>query len=499
MDQAEESLLSLPPESAVKVLQDFSFVNANDSLARSVYDYYERYGNRRQRMISSYYLAAIETRYNNSIEAILLFKESEALARELKDYGLEGLIQQNLAGLYFLNHQNEESLRYYKGAIESFSMFGDTVSADINRINMAEYYCRQGLFPDALSIIDSLLAEPRNNKVVENALHVRGNICFAQGKWQEADSLFSICQECGTDILGKRCLIQERMGYSFVADSLLEVAGKLCRSALDSAVYLSSARELYLMRKEFENALVVSEVFLANQRRLVSDIMRRSIPHAQKEYWKGFRLIQKLQGYNATLYVLLFILLLIVSNLLEFWLLHRRRMELISEKSTISTLQNDILQLKKELITSESLINTLLQDRINRIQKVSGTFFRWTDEAILLREEQYGKVMKEDLISEFRKELRGFQEDPSLIKEIEMALDQSRGNIMRSLRQKASQLGLNDFDFKLITLFFANFSSKSISFLLDMTDDAVRKRKSRYKKLFSEQGDSFSVYLEALK
>jgi len=502
MDQTESFLLRSHPDSVFHALKTLSVINADDSLARYTYDYYERHGDCRQRMISSYYLAAIEAQYNNTTEAILLFKEAETIASEIEDFGFLGMARQNLADLYSTNHLSEESFRYYKGAVESFSMFGDTVSADINRINIADYYCRQDLFPEALSIIDSLLAEPRNNKVVENALHVKGNICFAQGKWHEADSLFSQCQEYSISIIGKRCLALERMGDSFTADSLLKLAERSCYSAIDSAIYLSSARELNIIRNDYEKALAISDALLAAQIKHGAIVLKRSIPHARRAYWKDYNLVQGLHEHAAYLYLALFVLLLIVSNLLCFWVMNKSRVALILEKEVVSSLQADIHRLQKDHLTSESIVNALLQDKINRIQKLSGAFFKWTDEAVLLREEHHGKVMKEELISDFRKELRSFRDGPNLIREIEKALDQSRGGIMQSFRQAVSQspdISFNEVDFELITLFFANFSSKSISYLLDMSDDAVRKRKSRYKRMFYKHGDNFLPFLEALE
>lgn len=118
-----------------------------------------------------------------------------------------------------------------------------------------------------------------------------------------------------------------------------------------------------------------------------------------------------------------------------------------------------------------------------------------------MRELQEGKAMKEELLAQFRSELRALKEDPHLFSDVEASLNRSRGNLMENLRTAASQttgVSFNELDYKLLTLFFANFSSKSISFLLDMKDDAVRKRKSRYRKLFRSQGEAFSGFLRYL-
>ena len=502
MDQTEVLLLASQPDSVVCVLKNLSVKNVDDSLARSVYDYYERHGNRRQRMVSSYYLAEVEAEYSNVTEAALLFKKVETIATEIKDYGFLGMSQQKLGDLYATNYLSEESFRYYKGAVASFDLLGDAVSSGINSIYIAEYYCEQKMFPEALSIVDSLLARSEDDKVIDSALRVKGDVCFAQGKWRAADSLYSMCQEKNTCILGKKCLAQERTGRSDEADSLLIAAREACGTDADSTMYFSVARNLCHLRSDYEGEMTVLEASLANQRRIMSSILERSIPHAQGAYWKDYNLVLRLHEHNANLFVVIVLLILVVSNLLCFWIMQRRRMALISDGKVIDSLQKDIASLQREQLASKSIVNVLLQDKVNRIQQLSGAFFKWTDEALLLREKRYGKVMKDELISDFRKELRSFRDDPKLFKEIEIALDQAQGHIMQSFRYAVSQtpdIILNERDFALITLFFARFSSKSISFLMDMTDEAVRKRKSRYRKLFSERGDSFSSFIEALK
>ena len=502
MDQTEALLLASPPDSVVCALKNLSVKNVSDSLARSVYTYYDRYGNRRQRMISSYYLAAVEVEYNNLAEAVLLFKKAETIATDIKDYGFLGMSRQILGGLYSANYLSEESFNYYKGAVSSFNLLGDAVSADINKIYIAEYYCEQMLFPEALSIVDSLLVRSGDDNVIQSALRVKGDVCFAQGKLRDADSLFSMCREKNTRILVKKCLVKEKMGHSLEADSLLRAAVEACGTAADSAIYFSAARNLYSLRSDYEREAKIMEASLANQRRVMSSILERSVAHAQGAYWKDYNFVRRLYGHNASLYVVIILLVLVVSNLLCFWIMQKRRIALISDKEMIATLKEDIIRFQEGQQVSEGIVNTLLQEQIDRIQKLSSSFFKWTDEAILLRENKYGKMMNEELISDFRKELRSLRDNPRLVSGTERALDQACGHIMQSLRQavlRTQSIELNERDFELITLFYAGFSSRSISFLMDMTVEAVRKRKSRYKKLFSEQGDSFNPFLKALK
>ena len=161
----------------------------------------------------------------------------------------------------------------------------------------------------------------------------------------------------------------------------------------------------------------------------------------------------------------------------------------------------EIQQFRERQKTSEMVIDSLLQNRVNSIRRLSDAYYYWSEEAIYLREKKNGRELKEDVIEEFRRSLAQFRDDPSLMAEIENALDHSRGQLMQRLRFQASLtpgLELKERDIHLLVLFFSRASTKSISFLLDMTEDAVRTRKSRYKKLFSTHGEAFSEFLQHL-
>ena len=62
---------------------------------------------------------------------------------------------------------------------------------------------------------------------------------------------------------------------------------------------------------------------------------------------------------------------------------------------------------------------------------------------------------------------------------------------MKKLRSNTT-LGdhaLKEIDYNLLTLLFAGFPIKSISFLMNMTESSVRTRKTRYKQWFQKRDD----------
>lgn len=183
------------------------------------------------------------------------------------------------------------------------------------------------------------------------------------------------------------------------------------------------------------------------------------------------------------------------------WRMSRNRAQIYQERQKAELLRKDLQLLKAEQKVNETIIEMLLQNRIDKIQQLSSTFFYWSDEAVMLREALEGKAMKEEVIAAFRQDLRRLRDDAYFVSNIEKALNQSQGQLMqrfRSIVYQTPDLQLDETDYALLTLFFANFPTKSICFLMDMKDDAVRKRKSRYKHLFMERGESFSEFVDYL-
>lgn len=161
----------------------------------------------------------------------------------------------------------------------------------------------------------------------------------------------------------------------------------------------------------------------------------------------------------------------------------------------------EVVGLQEENKALSFILDALLQDKIHQLQSLSDTYYYWTEESIYQREKHQGSSTKEEIIGQFRKDLHELRKHPHFISDIENALNLTRGELMRRFRDSVSQspdMNLKERDFELMVLFFAKFSNKQIGFLMSMSDDAVRQRKSRYRKLFASAGEIFSEYLPYL-
>lgn len=478
----------------------------NDSLAQIAYDYYHHLGSKRNKMLSSYYLATAKADADQTIEATFLYQEAENYADRIKDFHYKGFAQQRLAELYAQNYDFEGFERYNLQAIQSFTLSGDEDAKFYSLIDLARRYSVTGRITNANQILDSLLRQPADANKKARLYQVKGNIFFSKGEWGTADAYYQKIEDLGfrstIQTYGNRAIIHEHLGTPAQADYFLSLARKQSRTAIDSTIYHSCANDLFQLRKDFKNAFLSLKQASDYQDKAVSELLARSATHAMKAYLEERYQHEQVKTQNLSLLISLVIILMLTLGTVSIMALKKRRKEIEVERELVNSLKKDLLLLQEEQKTSGAVLDTLLQDKINKIKKISSTFFSWTSEAVYLREEQRGKAMKEEIIEEFRNELRALRDDPHLISDIENALNQAHGQIMRRLRDltfNTPDIHFNERDFELLNLFFASFSSKSISFLLDMTDDAVRKRKSRYKKLFLSHGEAYSEFLSRLE
>ena len=482
---------------------------ADDSLIRPAYEYYNRWGSRRNKMLASYYMGTVQANAGDDVEASLYFMEAERRADRLKEYHTRGFAQQKLAELYARNYDTDEAQVYNLKAIESYTLSGDSLSADICRIYVAQHYYKRKQLDQSEAIIDSLL-QPKNKPgalIKSYSFSLKGDISFKRGEWEKAADYYnkSMGEGIGYNLtigkVGNYAYIQEKMGFPHRADSLMEVARGRIATAIDSCIYYSCAKDLFILRQDYHNAYEALSAESSYQNKSVSYLLARSTTHAQKSFFEEHYHLEQQRNTSMAFGIIMAFLSLAIVSMLLIWALRKRKREIELQRDMLFSLKKDLRLLQEEQKSAGVVVDSLLQDRINKIQQLSGKYFYWTDEAMSLRQVQQVSAMTKEVIDEFRKELCDLHDDPYFFSTVETALDVSQNHLMKRLRSTirgTSDIQFNEDDFRMLSLFFASFSSKSISFILDMKDDAVRKRKSRYKKLFMDQGEAFREFLEHL-
>jgi len=480
----------------------------NDSIARFAYNYYSRHGSKRNRMMATYYLGQAEYDAGQIIPATLHFKQAYNLAAKQKDTTYMGFSCQRLSQLYSQNLDKQLSAYYAKLSIPLLENIRDTLAANFSRIQCADYYISQRNFKRAESIIDSVLNyQPRNWIIDYYATTLKANIHFFQDEFDMAGTFYNQLDQLYplTPVyLGRLAVVAEHQGRRAIADSLLSVSFKELSTYEDSVNYYTAKAQIALIKDDFETAYFNQSLAYNIQDSCVNKILARSITHFMQTYFEQEYQDEKTKSQEQRTIFLLITFIFLAIIIACIIALRRRRIQVVTHMARIEMLGQELQQMRKGQMGSHSVISAFVQDRIKTMSQLANAYLSWSEEAVFLREIQNGKSFKEDIISEFRKELRNLRDDEHFIARIEEALNQSHDGIIASIRQDCKGLHngdirINEKDFNMLVLFFAGFSNNSVAFILDMTDDAVRTRKKNLRKIFlSMENEHGKEYLSML-
>ena len=204
------------------------------------------------------------------------------------------------------------------------------------------------------------------------------------------------------------------------------------------------------------------------------------------------KILNKTETFIDRAFDLILVLVLIIR--LISLSLRRSRRQVADEMLEVRELKDELERMTKDMKLGDSLLSTLLNDKIRTMDGIAAAYLSWSDKAVSWRDRVEGPAMREEIIADFREELRAFRSDSSFFLSLEEALNRHADNIMVRLREDTSgtknpKIKFKEQDYKYLTLFYSGFSSSSIAFMMDSKSSTVRSRKFRYKELFlSMQG-----------
>lgn len=478
---------------------------SQDTIIRVAYDWYQHHGSKQERMLSAYYMGVVQQQAGNSIEAILAFREAEPLAKELADYRQQSLTEQHLSAIFARNYDRNQALEYAQRSLKAAELSGDSLMADYCRLDIVNQLLGQFCYADAEEKLEQLLLNSQNNPIMLSfALKKKAHVLIFQKphNYEGAKSLYEEISSLGVVRLvaedyGKLALIEQAMGNSSMAQKYLNIEQTLIRERIDSLVFLNDCYNVYDKRGEWRKAMEYLSERDVLQDKVVMDLLRQSETHALEVYYREtlsfVRLRSQYRRYIAvTVGVILFSIIITLILLIK-----KKNRRLLEDMVKIQEFSDNLDNLKGNDSTTYSILEGLINDKVHSLQQLSESFFSWEDSAIKKREEKKGMMMKDEIISAFRKQLGELRNDHTFIRSLEQSLDVTEKGLMKQVRKVLRQE--KELDYTILTLLFSGFSIKSISYLLRMSEAALRMRKTRYKQQFeslSEQEGRF--FLEKL-
>lgn len=476
-------------------MQGSGIIADSDSAARLAFDYYASHGSSFEKMHAANCLAEIEYEYGRMTDAIVHYHTALRVAVERSDVRMEGYICQRLGELFALNYDHEESLAYALRAQSCLIEAGEPLSAAFSALDRARQYLSLGKISLAQSIADSLsYADNYHDAGFDYYLCLlQANLSTANHDDEAALHYYDCAGKTGYSLplnsLAGYLLLKQQQGQQSEVDSLMNQLRGRVRTGIDSIVYQGVLMEQSRLsgdyRQAFEHLTLLSDI----QNRSYTSVISRSATRALKAYFQEQYLLEHMRRKSQLLALTLVILLLAIAVVISIILLHLRRLRLEQEMSLVETLNRDILLMENNRKRSNSVIASMVQDKIKSMNQLTDMYFSWTEEALQQREVISGRSTKDEIISSFRHELKALRSDTHFLQSIEEALNQSQEQIMQRLRNDFSGLEpsvpkFKEADFHFVMLFFAGFSNKSVGFFMDMTDEAVRSKKKRCKQFF---------------
>lgn len=460
---------------------------AQDTVIQESYNWYQRHGSRRERMLATYYQGVVREQAGDNIEAVLAFREAEPLAESLEDYRQLSLIEQHLCAIYGKNYDSVLALKYAQSALEAAKRTGEELLIDYSKYDVAFHLSSLSRYNDAEELLIEIFKKYKPEMPIYSlAAKELAEISFIKEseKYEQSKRYYQDIVEANVISLnGHDCgilaLIYEAEGNTQKADQYMEKAQMLIQTPLDSAIFYNDYRNLYDFRGDWEAAHSVMSSSVKIQNRIVTQLLERSISHAMENHFEDKIKVEQARVQSKLLLVILLgVIFIIITAVLLLYLRNRNRLVL-----------DEMIRIQD--ISSEAL-NSLVSEKIKELQMLSESYFAWEDSSIKKRESKHGKQTKEEIISSFREQLSELRKDKSIIDAIERSLDVTENGMMKRLHHYFPNE--KELDYSVITLIISGFSIKSISFLLRMSEASLRMRKTRYKRRFDSLPEPDRTY-----
>ena len=463
-----------------------------DTCLRAAYEWYQQHGSERNKMLSAYYLGLFHEQAGDNIEAVLAFAEAESLAQSLQDYRQLSLVEQHLSAIFANNYDYVRAQDYAERSLMAAEQAGEVLMCDYCKYDIAVQLIAQYKYDEAKELLLSI--SQRNN--TDSPIYSLAVKELAKVYFFSNEAKYDVAKQCYHDVTEARTIpldshdygilavISELEGNSKQADLYMIAAEKELRTPVDSVVFYNDYRNLYDVRRDWKNAHYAKTESAKIQDRIVIQLLGHSLAHAMKDYYANKWELERVRSQSKLYLFLLVGLALIILISIALVLIHRRNRLALEDMARIQDMSSEML-------------NTLIEDKIKDLQRLSESYFSWEDTSIRKIEEKKGRQTRDEIISIFRTQLSELRNDHSFFCTLEQSLNLTKNDIMTKARRVLSKE--KELDFSILALLFSGFPIKCISFLLRMSEASIRMRKTRYKQRFISLNEpERSLFLEEI-
>ena len=492
------------------IAADKSYIDIeDDSIISVASSYYMRHGSPEDKATSLYYHGLVNKNAGDLSSAILRFEEAQKCAEKAGNHHLLGLICRNRSEIYDALTDYPSELDDIESAVDNFNIAGDTLYSLYMLFNLANCYTMLDKGKDAQKTYDSLLVLSAGNDVLLSETYMRYSMFeMSQSKKKPSaaveygekvdDSLVS----CPVGFYADMGLAYDMLGDKDKSDTYFQLAeGKVVNSydrvrllyrRFEREKMLDKASSLPLIERY---AFLQDSIFLSN--------IANNATQTLKNYYKGEtdRMEAAMNSRrNMTILALLLGLFFFIAVLLAIRLFYRERLS--QEKKRTDKEMRKAIELSEDLRLTQqdnnkmaALVGEVIGDQIVALGKLASSYFKMEDEK--LEEKELNKKDKkvEDIVIEYRSELRKLRNEDKWFEDLVKAINISENGLVDRfyadfMDNVTAGLSMDSQDLKIVPMMFARFPIKIICFVTGLSESAVRMRKTRYKEKFYRLGNA---------
>ena len=492
------------------IAADKSYIDIeDDSIISVASSYYMRHGSPEDKATSLYYHGLVNKNAGDLSSAILRFEEAQKCAEKAGNHHLLGLICRNRSEIYDALTDYPSELDDIESAVDNFNIAGDTLYSLYMLFNLANCYTMLDKGKDAQRTYDSLLVLSAGNDVLLSETYMRYSMFeMSQSKKKPSaaveygekvdDSLVS----CPVGFYADMGLAYAMLGDKDKSDTYFQLAeGKVVNSydrvrllyrRFEREKMLDKASSLPLIERY---AFLQDSIFLSN--------IANNATQTLKNYYKGEtdRMEAAMNSRrNMTILASLLGLFFFIAVLLAIRLFYRERLS--QEKKRTDKEMRKAIELSEDLRLTQqdnnkmaALVEEVIGDQIIALGKLASSYFKMEDEK--LEEKELNKKDKkvEDIVIEYRSELRKLRNEDKWFEDLVKAINISENGLVDRfyadfMDNVTAGLSMDSQDLKIVPMMFARFPIKIICFVTGLSESAVRMRKTRYKEKFYRLGNA---------
>lgn len=505
-----ESIMDEHPDSALMVLNEYTFAPNSTSSDRALYGLlitHARYKNfidetndslisvsamyfldhkDNKRAAKSLFLKGmIERRAGKYGEAAISFIKGMESAREKELYIWEGQCAYGLYLIYGDLHDGSSQIKYANHAYKAFEKSMDKGWIQYSKLMQARAYNNNCQYEMALSILDNLISNitiEKDSDIKSQIYQLRGLSLFALGRYQESIDSYLKAHNLNPSVLTANDFYNLQIGYAEISQNSS----------------LNNPENLEIKTEEFEQPFVILardgkykeayqslELYKNQQDSVLTVIFKNNVAESINQYEMIEKALEEEKNRNERMMFWFIFSVIVFIGVLVYW---RQRERILKERSLRLEMEADLVSLRSDLLHQLNSASTdcLEKDMNEKEIEKSKDFIKiirqhYAETNDLCDDYYQGKVSKcdrERVTAEIKKIVKSFTEKSGLDK-VREYVDENAGGLYTSFIKDFYDL--SEENKRLYLYLLLGFNSRTISVILAQEISAVYNKKSRLK------------------